>query len=79
MPGRARFSLPWPPPQGGVADSFWVSLKYFNYYRTAVAAVFLLGVAFGFSLFLQQFPSGIRIRRATPTALLDRRAVGEAP
>jgi two-component system sensor histidine kinase PilS (NtrC family) len=27
-----------------VADSFWVSLKYFNFYRIAVAAVFLLAV-----------------------------------
>src|SRR5262245_6844687 len=23
----------WPPQQGAVADSFWVSLKYFNFYR----------------------------------------------
>ena len=31
-----------PPQQGAVADSFWVSLRYFNLYRMAVAAIFLL-------------------------------------
>ena len=44
MPSRAKFGLSWPPPQGEVADSFWVSLKYFNYYRIAVAAVLLVAV-----------------------------------
>jgi len=34
----------WPPQQGTVAESFWVSLKYFNFYRIAVAAIFLLSV-----------------------------------
>ncbi len=34
--------LSWPPQQAAVADSFWVSLKYFNFYRIAVAAMFLL-------------------------------------
>jgi len=34
----------WPPQQGVVADSFWVSLRYFNFYRIAVAAIFLLAV-----------------------------------
>jgi two-component system sensor histidine kinase PilS (NtrC family) len=34
----------WLPQQGAVADSFWVSLKYFNFYRMAVAAIFLLSV-----------------------------------
>jgi two-component system sensor histidine kinase PilS (NtrC family) len=34
----------WPPQQGAVAESFWVSLKYFNFYRIAVAAIFLLSV-----------------------------------
>jgi len=32
----------WPPQQGAVENSFWVSLKYFNFYRIAVAAIFLL-------------------------------------
>lgn len=36
--------LSWSPQQGPVADSFWVSLRYFNFYRIAVAAVFLLAV-----------------------------------
>src|SRR5262249_476937 len=43
----------WPPQQGAVAESFWVSLKYFNFYRIAVAAIFLLSVlVFGDSLSL---------------------------
>ena len=42
MAGPAMLTLSWPPQQGAVADSFWVSLKYFNFYRTAVAAIFLL-------------------------------------
>src|SRR5262245_44589285 len=43
----------WPPQQGAVPDSFWVSLKYFNFYRIAVAAIFLLSVLiFGDSLSL---------------------------
>jgi two-component system sensor histidine kinase PilS (NtrC family) len=43
----------WPPQQGAVAESFWVSLKYFNFYRIAVAAIFLLSVLiFGDSLSL---------------------------
>jgi two-component system, NtrC family, sensor histidine kinase PilS len=36
--------LPWPPAQAEAADSFWISLRYFNYYRMAVASVFLLAV-----------------------------------
>jgi len=32
----------WSPQQETVADSFWVSLRYFNFYRIAVAAVFLV-------------------------------------
>ncbi|TMG73449.1 MAG: HAMP domain-containing histidine kinase [Betaproteobacteria bacterium] len=42
MASSAVLSLSWPPQQGAVADSFWVSLKYFNFYRVAVAAMFLL-------------------------------------
>src|SRR5258708_33493040 len=42
MAGSAVLGSSWPPQQGAVADSFWVSLKYFNFYRIAVAAVFLL-------------------------------------
>ena len=30
--------------EADVSESFWISLKYFNYYRIAVAAVFLLAV-----------------------------------
>ncbi|MGB5080088.1 MAG: HAMP domain-containing sensor histidine kinase [Burkholderiales bacterium] len=44
MAGLAMFALSWPPQQGVVADSFWVSLRYFNFYRIAVAAIFLLAV-----------------------------------
>lgn len=44
MAGRAALTLTWPPHHAVVADSFWVSLKYFNFYRIAVAAVFLLAV-----------------------------------
>lgn len=44
-------ALLWPPQQGVVADSFWVSLRYFNYYRIAVAAIFLLAaIIFGDAL-----------------------------
>ena len=43
----------WSPQQGEVADSFWVSLKYFNFYRIAVAAIFLLSeLIFGDALAL---------------------------
>ncbi len=42
MAGSAVLGSSWPPQQGAVADSFWVSLKYFNFYRVAVAAMFLL-------------------------------------
>src|ERR1700704_4901255 len=42
MAGPAMLSLSWLPQEGAVADSFWVSLKYFNLYRIAVAAIFLL-------------------------------------
>jgi two-component system sensor histidine kinase PilS (NtrC family) len=34
-------------PEGGVPESFWISLRYFNVYRLAVAAIFLIGVAVG--------------------------------
>jgi two-component system, NtrC family, sensor histidine kinase PilS len=40
----ATFGALWPPQQGTVEDSFWLSLKYFNFYRMAVAAMFLLAV-----------------------------------
>ncbi len=37
--------LPFPSPlQAEPADSFWVSLRYFNFYRIGVASVFLLAV-----------------------------------
>ena len=36
--------LSLPPQQTEVADSFWVSLRYFNFYRIAVASAFLLAV-----------------------------------
>jgi len=42
MAASAVLGSSWPPQQGAVADSFWVSLKYFNFYRIAVAAMFLL-------------------------------------
>lgn len=43
----------WPPQQGAVAESFWVSLKYFNFYRIALAAIFLLSaLIFGNALSL---------------------------
>ena len=44
MAASAMLSLSWLPQEGAVADSFWVSLKYFNVYRIAVAAIFLLAV-----------------------------------
>jgi two-component system sensor histidine kinase PilS (NtrC family) len=48
MAGPAIFTLSWPPQTGAVSDSFWVSLKYFNFYRIAVAGVFLLlGLIYG--------------------------------
>jgi two-component system sensor histidine kinase PilS (NtrC family) len=31
--------------RGGVPESFWVSLRYFNYYRLAVAVIFLASLA----------------------------------
>ena len=42
MAGPGIPASPWSPQQGAVDDSFWVSLKYFNFYRLAIAAVFLL-------------------------------------
>jgi two-component system sensor histidine kinase PilS (NtrC family) len=36
--------LSWPPEQAEAGDSFWTSLRYFNFYRMAVASVFLLAV-----------------------------------
>jgi two-component system sensor histidine kinase PilS (NtrC family) len=42
MAASAILSLSLLPQEGTVADSFWVSLKYFNFYRIAVAAIFLL-------------------------------------
>jgi len=30
--GSAMLSLSWLPQEGAVADSFWISLKYFNFY-----------------------------------------------
>ena len=46
-------SLSLLPQEGAVADSFWVSLKYFNFYRIAVAAIFLLAaLIFGDALSL---------------------------
>jgi two-component system, NtrC family, sensor histidine kinase PilS len=42
VPGVATLS--WPPAQAEAGDSFWISLRYFNYYRVAVASVFLLAV-----------------------------------
>jgi two-component system, NtrC family, sensor histidine kinase PilS len=42
MAGPAMLAASWPPQQEAVAESFWVSLKYFNFYRIAVAAMFLL-------------------------------------
>ncbi|MGB7542764.1 MAG: HAMP domain-containing sensor histidine kinase [Burkholderiales bacterium] len=45
MAGVAMLPFSWSPPQGVAANAFWVSLKYFNFYRIAVAAVFLLALA----------------------------------
>ena len=42
MAASAMLSLSLLPQEGAVEDSFWVSLKYFNFYRIAVAAIFLL-------------------------------------
>ncbi len=42
MAASAMLSVSLLPQEGAVADSFWVSLKYFNFYRIAVAAIFLL-------------------------------------
>jgi len=51
--GQATLALSWSQQQGTVANSFWVSLKYFNFYRIAVAAIFLLAaLIFGDALSL---------------------------
>src|SRR5258707_8764933 len=42
MAALAMLSLSLLPQEGTVAESFWVSLKFFNFYRIAVAAIFLL-------------------------------------
>jgi two-component system sensor histidine kinase PilS (NtrC family) len=42
--GVAMLPLSWPPSQEETADSFWVSLRYFSFYRIAIASVFLLAV-----------------------------------
>src|SRR5947209_12241016 len=53
MADSAVLGSSWPPQQGAVADSFWVSLRYFNFYRIAVAAIFLLAaLIFGDALSL---------------------------
>ena len=53
MAASAILSLSWLPQEGAVADSFWISLKYFNFYRIAVAAIFLLAaLIFGDALSL---------------------------
>jgi len=53
MAASAMFSLSLLPQEGAVADSFWVSLRYFNFYRIAVAAIFLLAaLIFGDALSL---------------------------
>lgn len=40
---RPVLRFPFPPSHGEVTESFWGSLRYFNFYRAAVAAVFLVG------------------------------------
>ena len=35
--------FPFPPSYGDVTESFWGSLRYFNFYRAAVAVLFLVG------------------------------------
>src|SRR5438034_9499276 len=53
MAASTMLSLSLVPQEGTVADSFWVSLKYFNFYRIAVAAIFLLAaLIFGDALSL---------------------------
>jgi two-component system sensor histidine kinase PilS (NtrC family) len=44
MAAQSASGFSWSPPRGEVADSFWVSVKYFNIYRIALAAIFLLAV-----------------------------------
>src|SRR5258708_33929576 len=56
----AMLSLSWLPQGGVVADSFWTSLKYFNFYRIVVAAVFLLAaLIFGDALSLGSYDIAI--------------------
>ena len=38
--------FPFPPSYRDATESFWESLRYFNFYRAAVAAVFLVGERF---------------------------------
>ncbi len=53
-------SLSWLPQEGAVADSFWTSLKYFNFYRIVVAAIFLLAaLIFGDALSLGSYDIAI--------------------
>src|SRR5258708_29173378 len=53
MAASAMVSLSLLPQEGAVADSFWISLKYFNFYRIAVAAIFLVAaLIFGDALSL---------------------------
>jgi len=53
MAASAMLSLSLLPQEGAVADSFWSRLKYFNFYRIAVAAIFLLAaLIFGDALSL---------------------------
>ncbi len=48
MADSGVLSFPWSQQAGAVPGSFWVSLKYFNFYRIAVAGVFLLlGLVYG--------------------------------
>ncbi|MCC6611166.1 MAG: HAMP domain-containing histidine kinase [Burkholderiales bacterium] len=69
--GSQRTLLPLvaSPPEGAppVSDSFWVSLRYFNAYRMAVAALFLASVVF----FQDVFVLGVsHLRLYAATSLL---------
>ena len=41
MEASVRYPELFLPPEERIPDSFWISLRYFNYYRIALAAVFL--------------------------------------
>ena len=42
MEASVRYPELFLPPEERIPESFWISLRYFNFYRVALAALFLV-------------------------------------